>query len=212
MKPLHPSPGAYLALTLTALLMAAPISSNAAVIMIDFSSAPKVIPNTLDGLYLNLVTGTISTASVPPVGWDINPYNSGTGFGFFAPAVPSGQGTLASGPTALSLLGGQTIGLAGIYQPDQALGTNFQITGIHYAGFRFLNESTGTSNYGWIKLSTTGGAGSGFPAKLLGYAYENTGAAITAGQIPEPATSGLLAWGTLAWAASQRRARPAPHQ
>lgn len=178
----------------------------AAVVVVDLSGSPVVIPNTLDGLYLNVVTGTLSTAATPPAGWDINPYNSGTGLGFFAPATPSGQGTLASGPTALALIGGETIGPAGLYQPDQALGTNFHVTATQYAGFRFLNESTGQTNYGWLQIRTTGGgAAPGFPASLLAYAYENTGASLTAGQLPEPGSTGLLALGLLALAGGRRR-------
>ncbi len=187
-------------------VLASGAGAPAAIIHVDFTGLPVVIPSSFDGLYLNAVTGTLSTAASPPVGWDINPYNNGTGLAFFAPATPSGQGILASGPTALALLGGETIGPAGIYQPDQALGTNFHTTTTQYAGFRFLNESTGQTNYGWLQIRTTGGATSpGFPASLLGYAYENTGAPLTAGQIPEPASSGLLALGLLAFAGRRRR-------
>ena len=181
-----------------ALLLGGSGVAPAAVILRDLSAAPLAIPNTLDGLYVNVVTGSTSTTGVPPAGWDFNPYNRGTGLGFFAPATPSGQGTLASGPTALALLAGETIGPSGIYQPDQALGTNFQITGISYAGFRFLNETTAQLNYGWARLSTTGSNGAGFPAALLGYAYEDTGAPIPAGQVPEPAAPALLGLAGLA--------------
>lgn len=186
-------------------VLASVAGAPAAVIHMDFSGVPVVIPNSFDGLYLNVVSGILSTAATPPAGWDINPYNNGTGLGFFAPATPAGQGTLASGPTALALLGGETIGPASLYQPDQALGTNFQITATQYAGFRFLNESTGQTNYGWLQLRTTGGGASpGFPASLLAYAYENTGAPLTAGQIPEPSSAGLLASGLFALLAGPR--------
>lgn len=192
-------------------LLASVAAAPAAVIHVDFSGAPVIIPASFDGLYLNLVAGTLSTAALPPAGWDINPYENGTGLAFFAPATPSGQGILASGPTALALLGGETIGPAGIYQPDQALGTNFHITAIQYAGFRFLNESTGQTNYGWLQIRTTGGGTDpGFPASLLAYAYENTGASLTAGQIPEPSSTGLLALGLLAFASRRHRTTPPP--
>ncbi len=178
----------------------------AAVVHLDLSAAPLAIPNTLDGLYLNVVTGQTSTASPPP-GWDFNPYNRGDGLGFFAPSAPSGQGTLASGPTALALLGGETIGPSNIFQPDQALGTNFQITGLSYVGFRFLNESTGLNLYGWAQIRTAGGSGLGFPAALLGYAYEDRGASILAGQVPEPTGPALLSFAALAALAARGRPR-----
>ena len=174
---------------LTALLGAAGMA-GAAVIHVDLAANPLVIPSGLDGIYLNFVSGATSTTSAPLAGWDFNPYSNGDGLRFFGPDFPNGQGTLVSGSTALALLGGEAIGSGGIYQPGQALGTNFLITGISYAGLRFQNEATGQLNYGWAKLRTT--ATTGFPAAILGYAYENTGAPIIAA-IPEPAGAGFLA-------------------
>ena len=179
-------------------------TARAVVVHVDWSAAPLVVPDTLDGIYLNFVTGTTSPTPVTPAIWDFNPYNVGPGRGlsFFAPSLVSGQGTLVSGQTALSLVGGETIGPAGIYQPGQALGTNFQITGINFVGLRFQNEMTGQLNYGWARLNST--ATSGFPLSILGYAYENTGAAIVAGAVPEPAGTGLLVLSG-AWLAARRR-------
>lgn len=117
-------------------------TAGAAVVHVDRSGSPLVVPNTIDGLFLNFITGLTSTTSTPAAGWDFNPYNAGLGLSFFGPDFPSGQGTLVSGATALALLGGETIGGGSIYQPGQALGTNFQITGISYAGLRFQNETT----------------------------------------------------------------------
>lgn len=185
-------------------LLAAAATAPAAVIHLDLSATPQNIPNTLDGLYLNLATATLSTASIPNAGWDINVYNSGTGLAFFAPATPSGQGTLTSGSAALSLLAGAAIGSGGLYLAGPTPGTTFLTLGIHFAGFRFHNELSGADNYGWLKLNTA--AGNGFPASLLGYAYEDGGNALLAGQIPEPAAPPLLALGLLTATARRRRA------
>lgn len=46
-----------------------------------------------------------------------------------------------------------------------------------YLGVKFMNEETGEVNYGYVHMLTT--AGSGFPAMILDYAYDQTGAAIT---------------------------------
>lgn len=45
-----------------------------------------------------------------------------------------------------------------------------------YLGFAFENEETGAINYGYIHLKTTGPTG--FPAQVLEYAYDKSGAAI----------------------------------
>ena len=176
--------------------------AGAVIVHVDLGASPHIIPAGLDGIYLNLVNGTTSTASTPPAGWDFNPYHNGTGIAFFGPASPSGQGTLASGPTAIALLGGERIGSANLYQPGQALGTNFFITGVSFAGVRFQNESAGQLNYAWVKLRTTGS--NGFPASILAYAYEDSGAPLTAGQIPEPSAAAVLVLSGM-WFAVRRR-------
>jgi len=190
MRCFFPCPALLRALSALTFLPGAVGMAGAAVIHVDLASSPLAIPSGLDGLYLNFVSGATSTATAPLAGWDFNPYSNGDGLRFFGPDFPNGQGTLVSGSTALALLGGEAIGSGGIYQPGQALGTNFLITGISYAGLRFQNEATGQLNYGWAKLRTT--ATTGFPAAILGYAYENTGAPIIAAAIPEPAGAGLL--------------------
>jgi hypothetical protein len=183
-------------LPVLAALLAATVAAPAAVIHVDFAGLPQAIPNTLDGLYLNAATGTFSTASIPPAGWDINVYNNGSGLSFFAPAAPGGQGTLTSGAAALSLLAGASIGSAGLYQAGLSSGSGFLTAGIRFAGFKFYNEISGSDQFAWLKLSTS--TGNGFPAALLGYAYEDEGASIIAGQVPEPAAPALLGFTLLA--------------
>lgn len=178
--------------SLIAGLLAMSSSAPAAVVLVDWSAAPVTIPATIDGLYLNLPAQTTSTAAVPPTGWDFNIYSNGTTLTFFTPAAPSGQGTLSSGPVALALLAGQSISSAGSYQPGQSLGNNFNLTATQYVGMRFYNETTTLTHYGWVQVRTTGGAGNGFPASVVSYAWEDTGAAILAGQVPEPTAVGLL--------------------
>ena len=46
-----------------------------------------------------------------------------------------------------------------------------------YLGVKFMNEDTGEVNYGYVHMLTT--SGTGFPAMIMDYAYDNTGAAIT---------------------------------
>src|SRR5690606_37856260 len=46
-----------------------------------------------------------------------------------------------------------------------------------YLGFRFLNTETGEVNFGYAHLRTTGTTG--YPATVVGYAYNKAGDAIT---------------------------------
>ncbi len=189
MRPTFPSPR-WRALAALAAFLGLPLLAPAAIVQVDLATSPYPIPAELNGLFLNLVTGGTSSSAVPLSGWDLNPYHNGTGIGFFTPSTPANQGILTPGSSSLMLLGGEAIGPAGIYQAGTASGDGFFIGGIGYAGLRFQNELTGQLNYGWVKLRTT--LGNGFPAAILGYAYEDTGAEITAGQVPEPHTGGFV--------------------
>jgi hypothetical protein len=184
----------------TALLFLAP-AAQADVVSVSFANSPVVVPNNIDGVYFNFVTGQRSTTEF--VGYDFNPYNNGDGLTFYG--APGPAGILATGTPGLSaearvLQFGDLISAAGQYNQYQTQGDNFDVTGQEYVGLRFLNESTGILNYGWALMRTT--AGNGFPASVLGYGYENTGLSITAGQtaavvpppavVPEPGSIALV--------------------
>ena len=181
---------AYAALAGAAL--AAPAVAEAAIIY----SGPISIPiiNNIDGLYINFVTGANANGSV--AGWDLNPYGSGSTLTFFTSATAGhvnnvvGVGTLISALTAGTLIGsGSTYATTGV---TSTTGTAFQTTqNTAYVGVSFQNEANANLvTYGWALLSTS--ATAGFPATLIGYAYEDTGADILAGAIPEPSTAALL--------------------
>jgi hypothetical protein len=190
--------------------LAAPAVANAAIIY----SGPISIPITanIDGLYINFVTGANANATV--AGWDFNPYSSSgaaTGpLSFFTSAVAGhvnnvvGVGTIATALTAGTLIGpASTYATTGIVNTT---GTAFQTTqNIAYVGIRFQNEANANLvTYGWALLSTSA-TNAGFPATLIGYAYEDSGAGILAGAVPEPSTAALLgvmaagAFGVRAW-------------
>jgi hypothetical protein len=184
----------------TAVFAAAP-AAEAAVIYTDLTATPLVIPNNLDGVYLNILTGATGTSGLDVAGWDINPYNNGGGLTFYGSASPAGilaTGTPGTSAQATALALGALISAAGQYNQFQTRGAAFQVTGQEFLGFRFLNENTNAINYGWALISTTASSGVnlGFPASILGYAYEDTGASIAAGAglpaVPEPSTYAMF--------------------
>ena len=199
--------------TLAGVALAAPAlapSANAAVIYVN---PPDItVPNNIDGIYFNLVTGVTGTSAAAVPGYDLNPYNNGAGFTLYGAASPSGvlaTGTPGTTAIAQRLTGGEIIGptpAMGFYNQFQTVGTLFQATpGIAFVGIRFLNESTGVIDYGWVRFMTSAGSGTslGFPASILDYAYENTGLSIFAGQmtsaVPESGeTATMLSLGLLA--------------
>lgn len=171
------------------------------------------IPSTTAGIYLNVVTGAFGTAAGTP-GWDVNPWSS-TSLSMFAStaintalgggvyvgtASPNNyfnlaMGTLISGASTFSGNGTST---AAASTPLNLNSSN------NIIGFRFTNEATGAVNFGWMRISLSTTSGSQ-PRAIVEYAYENTGAGIGAGVIPEPTTYALLglvaagALGVRAW-------------
>ncbi|HEY1089764.1 MAG TPA: PEP-CTERM sorting domain-containing protein [Burkholderiaceae bacterium] len=188
-------------------------SAHADVIYTNLAATPLSITNSIDGVYLNIVTGVSGSSGAAVPGWDINPYNNNAGLTFYGAASPSGimaTGTPGTTAVATALAFGALISSAGQFNQFQTVGTAFQAEGTNYVGFRFQNEVTGAQNYGWALISS--GATAGFPASILGYAYENTGLSITAGQVsavPEPSTYAMfgLALAGAAGIGSWRRRR-----
>ena len=80
---------------------------------------------------------------------------------------------------------------------DDPIPTNFQIDSVEgnaqYVGVRFRVNDTGDDRYGWIAIDITNG--DDLTGVVTGYAYDDTGAPIGAGQVPEPAGLALLALG-----------------
>lgn len=166
----------------------------------SFPPQPIAIPSTMDGLYVNFVTGAVATTPRDVPGWDFNPFNyssSSTNYAlaFFVPdPPPSLVGILATGTpgntaVAQDLWLGATVAtnpVTGFYNRAITRGTNFQTAGVRYLGMRFLNEDTGSLNYAWVQISSGNGTGAnaGFPASIINYCYENDGSSITVGFTP----------------------------
>ena len=163
-----------------------PLTSHAVVIAVDFSSNPShTVPSNIEGTYLNVVTGAATAAF--SANYDINPYFSGSTappavFRLFTPPTTGGVvGTTIATPLAL----GAVVGVASTFNGG-VYNANAAAPGTNYFGFKFLNEATGMTNYGYLVVAQTAVVPVAGSVRVLGYAYENAGTAITV--VPEPAT------------------------
>ncbi len=180
------------------LLAAAPAQA-----VVVYSGAVNIaIPDNIDGLYFNVVTGASGTDGLSVSGWDINPYSAVAGnFNLWGPTTQTwyndlgsyvvGAGTMIDGSALYSRPGGGT-----------NVGLQVSLNAPNLFGFKFTNESLGVTNYGWVEI--TFGASAGERA-ITGYAYETSGGGIMAGVVPEPGTVALMLAGLAGVGAVARR-------
>jgi hypothetical protein len=171
-------------------------SAEAAVISFNVNAS---VPMTFAGLYINFATGAVTGS--PATGWDFNPYSNSGPFAIYWAGGASGiAGGVTTGPgstTYATLSLGSVVSSASNFSNALQVGTataNFLAAGTHILGFRFVNEGTGATNYGYVTINSSGG--NGFPLTIQGWSFENTGGAITV--VPEPSTTALLTVAALA--------------
>lgn len=156
------------------------------------------IPSNIDGVYVNVLTGQSGTSGGAVSGWDINPYGAttlqffgSTGGGYVRGLGSSGtlvdnlaQGTLIN---ASQSFGGGTAETTGATAFNAGSMSNL-------VGFRFVNEATGQTHYGWMRILLGGAGLAAQPRSIIEYAYESVaGAGIGAGVIvPAPGAIALL--------------------
>jgi hypothetical protein len=138
------------------------------------------VPQTFDGVYINWVTGDTCSSGCAA---NFNAYalNDGTdSIHFFWPNNGTGnEGGVGDGASTYFILGsGDTIGPSSTFTvAGGAADTSNWQAGVTdgYLGFKF--ECPAGVCYGYTKLTTT--APVGFPATIVEYWYDTTGAAIT---------------------------------
>lgn len=182
------------------------------------------IPVTTAGIYINVVTGASGATPSAVPGWDINPFSSTT-LSWFGTNTLAQTGYVRGGGSSATLVDnlalGTIVSASSPGTPNYATGPNgaSETTGAtafnlnsssNYVGFRFLNETTGLVNYGWLQVQV-GATLNNASRFILGWAFETSGAGIAVGDtgavaVPEPGTylAGLAA-GAIALRAWRRR-------
>lgn len=188
--------------TLAGAALAAPAIPSADADIIWSGAVSINIPSTTAGIYLNVVTGVFSSVPASVPGWDVNPFSS-TALSFFNPAAPAGGVYVVNAPGGASAtLPDNLPFLAYLISAASGFGSgSIETTGPTAAqlnssnniiGFRFQNElAANQTQYGWMRISLAGTTGAQ-PRAIVEYAYENSGAGILAGAVPEPSTFALL--------------------
>ena len=182
----------------------ATVVAGAAQAAIVHWDANLVIPNNIDGQYINVETQTFGSAAGLVAGWDLNPYGtSTTAMSWFAAAAPSGcvmglgQGGLTAAVASLSA--GTVVGVASTFgnTASSVSAGGWVLNANNYFGFRFLGADALT-HYGWGVFSV--GATMGVRT-LVSVEFETTaGASVTVA--PAPGAIALLG---LAGLAGRRR-------
>ena len=157
-------------------------SSMAAIVYSGPVNIP--VPDNIDGVYMNVVTGQTGTSGATVGGWDINPYSAVAGdFHLWSFDTTTWLAAAITGPYPQTV--GTSVGPAGtFFRPGGNNSVGGQVTlnsTSNYFGIRFTNENTGATNFGWIQMEFGADAGT---RSIIGYAYENTGIAIPVGTTP----------------------------
>ena len=199
-------------LTLASLLAASVLPASASIIYLDLGSL--TIPNTIDGVYVNILTG--STAFSYPADFNdapwINLYLGGTGIANsdllrpWASQPPGSYDGATPGNYFLNVAPGTPIDSSGVFVSGEsnsefhlgAGGNQFQSGVTGYLAFAYESTVGGSTSYGWFGF-TPNESGTGISFNL---AYTDTpGEVLNAAAVPEPATcasaAGALALGLM---------------
>ena len=153
-----------------------------------------VIPNNIDGQYINVETQVAGSAAGLVAGWDLNPYGtSTTAMSWFAAAAPSGcvMGLGQGGATAAvaSLSAGTLVSSASTFGNTASSVTagGWMLNAANYFGFRFLGADALT-HYGFGKMTV----GATMGVRTLNFVSFESTAGASINVIPAPGAIALL--------------------
>ncbi len=186
-------------------LTAAPLAHGA----VTYSGLQNIpIPTNFDGVYVDIDNGSISTT--PSAGWDVNFFFGGLGIAASTYFQPARVGTriedtvveyeLTDGINgSLLFAGAQETGSSDHLGP----GVNQFHDGVEgYVGFMFTKNDNSGPYYGWMRVTLTANTPGGV---ISDWAWEDSGAAISAGVVPEPGGVTLLVLGAMGMVLRRRR-------
>jgi hypothetical protein len=193
--------------TLAGAALAAPAFAPSADANIVYSGVVNINdPSTTAGIYLNIANGVFAVTPGGAPGWNLNPWGSSS-FNLWANnSANAMDGVVVNFTGGSSATASDNLPFGTLIDGTWTYGrtASVETTGLtaialnssnNLFGFRFFNSVTSSIDFGWVRISL--GATSGAqPRAVVEYAYEDSGAGIGAGVIPEPTTMALL--GTMA--------------
>ncbi len=195
-----------------AVILIAGLASSASGAIIFFPGEEIPIPTTFEGVSVDFETAATTNAVDGAPGMDLNFVLGGEGVSNDADgtaATPSTQfvrtGTANTDPID-NLTFGTVVGPGSVYATDFGgssahIPTTFANGDQGYIGFEF--EIAGpTTAYGWARVTFQN---DNTPGVIHEWAYEDTGAPIEVGAIPEPSLALLTSIGLAALALRRRR-------
>jgi hypothetical protein len=153
------------------------------------------------GVYINVESPFNFAQGSRPGGWDLNPYY--TGWYLY---VNANTKIVLDGGSAANLTLGALVGPSSTWSGAGWSGeTVIPTGGTGYIGFSFdPDDVPGQQEYfGWFQMRV--GNNNNLDGSVIDWAYENTGAALPTGMVPEPSSFAILAMGAAGLLTLRRR-------
>ncbi len=170
-----------------------------------------LIPTTFVGVYLDIDGG--GAVAMEATGWDVNFIFNGEGMGSspsFRPVTP----TVVLNAPVLNLVSGTSVSSSSTFAATYPGGYSSSDTHVGnslgqfasgtegYIGFQFTTNTSTGPLFGWMRVELSNTAATGL---VKDWAYEDSGAAISVGAIPEPSSVLSLLAGVAAFCYRRRR-------